>query len=441
MKKAFLSIFMIALVLLMAFSVASCKKKGDATTTEAPKTWKVTFMEADQTVLKTVEVKDGEKVAVPTLTKEGYQVSGYYATPALLLAFDFDKPITKDTAVFVAWESTKVDDRKWEIAGSLQAYLDNNWGRAEDKTPYFLKKVDGKFNTFEITISLYTGDLFKIAVIDEEYTWTYDINAKLLVVGNEEDKYMGSEEAGIGDAKPNVKVFRDGEYRLTLVTDAETLELCKISYERLGDPVKEKPKAQYNMSVHSNFVDPVNWSDIMMTRNGDDYKWYVEVDVPAGGGQFGIKNTYDGGWWNLNGQNIELEEGHYMIWFVIKDIAKDITAADNYSITCIKDPAFYVVGTCGTMKWAEGADAANTAYRMEKQADGSYKLTVTFTEADTDTWTDGKAAVKVAYGGSGMVANEHWYSNAGTDNMMVELGEHTITITFDADGAATVTID
>ena len=53
------------------------------------------------TVLQEAEVEDGKTVTMPDLTKEGYMIQGYFATPALLREFDPATPITADTAGFV----------------------------------------------------------------------------------------------------------------------------------------------------------------------------------------------------------------------------------------------------------------------------------------------------------------------------------------------------
>ena len=37
------------------------------------------------------------------------------------------------------------------------------------------------------------------------------------------------------DTGANIKVVQDGLYRLTLTTDVETLSLCKIAPERIGE--------------------------------------------------------------------------------------------------------------------------------------------------------------------------------------------------------------
>ena len=125
-------------------------------------------------MLQEVEVADGEPVAMPELTKEGYIIEGYYATPALKVEFDVTQPITEDTAIFVAWQSSVVDERPWMLAGSLAGYPDNAWGKIWPQNDYLLQPMEGEFNTFYIDVNLYAGDAFKIAVIGEGYVWDND---------------------------------------------------------------------------------------------------------------------------------------------------------------------------------------------------------------------------------------------------------------------------
>ena len=73
----------------------------------------------------------------------------------------------------------------------------------------------------------------------------------------------------------------------------------------------------------------------------------------------------------------------------------------------VEEPAYYVVGTCGNAGWAADANAENTAYKMQAQDDGTYTLDVTFTEEETEDWTEGSVAFKIAYGAGGCVANEY----------------------------------
>ncbi len=426
--------YALLLVLVLTLGLASaCQKAAPAAAaTPEPAGFTVTFFDSDGvTVLAEVPAADGETVTMPDLTREGYAIQGYYATPALLVPFDPAMPITEDTAVFVAWQSTVEDTRAWMLAGAFRFYPDNQWGKAWPQDDYLLNKVDGEFNTFSIDVNLYAGDEFKIAVIGEGYVWDNEasIDASNLSDFSETAVLSGGENAF--DSGANIKVSEDGFYRLTLKTDAETLSLCKLSYERLGDAEKP-PEFNYDMKLWASFN---NWEGQDMVRNGEDLIWYCEADVPAEGGEFGIKNAAMETWYSSEGntKNIVLTEGHYM-FFIELEIVDGVPQLKG-DIVAAK-PAYYVVGTCGNQGWAADAIDTNTNFLM-KEENGVYTLNVTFTETDTADWSNGQTAFKVAYGGGGRVANEFWYGN-GADNFMVDPG--TYTITFDpATGAVTVT--
>ena len=169
MKKTLTKALLACLLILTMVLACGCNSEPDPT---EPASWKGTFYESDgTTVLQEVAVADGEAVAMPELTKEGYMIEGYYATPALMVEFDPAQPITEDTAVFVAWQSSIVDERPWMLAGSLAGYPDNAWGKIWPQDAYLLQPLDGEFNTFYIDVNLYAGDAFKIAVIGEGYVW------------------------------------------------------------------------------------------------------------------------------------------------------------------------------------------------------------------------------------------------------------------------------
>ena len=126
MKKSLTRVLLACLLVLTVVFACGCSNTPDPSASN----WKVTFYEGDgTTVLQEVEVADGEPVAMPELTKEGYIIEGYYATPALKVEFDVTQPITEDTAIFVAWQSSVVDERPWMLAGSLAGYPDNAWGK------------------------------------------------------------------------------------------------------------------------------------------------------------------------------------------------------------------------------------------------------------------------------------------------------------------------
>ena len=435
MKKKLTRALLACLLVLTMVLACGCNSEPNPTeSTAGASQWKVTFYESDgKTVIKEVQVEDGKAVTVPEMTKDGYMIEGYYATPALMVEFDLTQPITKDTSVFVAWQSSVVDERPWMLAGSLAGYPDNAWGKAWPQDDYLLKPMEGGFNTFYIDVNLYAGDAFKIAVIGEGYVWDNNNSIDAGHLANKTETAVLCSGENAFDSGANIQVTEDGKYRLILKTDAETLSLCSLSYERLGDAdAKQEVEIVYDMKLWASFND---WAGQDMQRNGDDLIWWCECDVPADGGEFGVKNAANGDWYSSEGnkKNIVLEEGHYMI-FIELELVNGKPQLKGEIIA--EEPAYYVVGTCGNAGWAADANAGNTAYKMTEQ-DGKYVLNVTFTDSEIADWADNKVAFKVAYGCGGKVANENWFGAEGMGNITADPG--TYTITFDpATGAVTV---
>ena len=431
MKKKLTRALLACLLVLTMVLACGCNKEPDPA---EPSNWKVTFYESDgKTVIQEVMVADGAAAAAPELTKEGYLVEGFYATPALMVEFDFSQPIKEDTSVFVAWQSSIVDERPWMLAGSLAGYPDNAWGKIWPQDDYLLQPLEGEFNTFYIDVNLYAGDAFKIAVIGEGYAWDNNNSIDAGHLANKTETAVLCSGENAFDSGANIQVMEDGKYRLILKTDAETLSLCKLSYERLGDAEpKEEVEIVYDMKLWASFN---GWAGQDMQRNGDDLIWWCEADVPAEGGEFGVKNAANGDWYSSEGnkKNIVLEEGHYM-FFIELELVKGKPQLKGEIIA--EEPAYYVVGTCGNAGWAADANAGNTTYKMTEK-NGKYVLTVTFTEDEIVDWADNKVAFKVAYGCGGKVANENWFGAEGMGNITADPG--TYTITFDpATGAVTV---
>ncbi len=414
-------IFALALALILALSLTAL----------AEETVTVTVYDSDGlTVLNELEVAKGTVLTEEDLgvSKEGYQLSGVFVTPALLRPYD-GRAIDSDTSLFTAWKSAVEDERPWMLAGALAGYPSNNWGHAWPQDDFLLQKVDGKFNTFYIEVNLYKNDEFKIAVIDQDYNWGDNLGSTMLA---DRTYIAGGEDAFATGA--NCKVLEDGLYALTFVTDAETLELCKLYVERLGDAAA--PEYIFDLAIHGSFVKDAEgngWSEadqIPLKQNGSDYMWYGEFTTEEDG-EFGIKNRGTSAWFaGDDGANIPVTPGSYIVYV-------GLTPNNEREYVDLGTPGYYVVGTCGNGGWGADADEANEAYRMTAQEDGTYALQVNFTEEDTDTWTDGKVAVKVVYGACGHVANEHWYGTETGDNIMIETGEHTIV--FDP-AAGTVTV-
>lgn len=369
------------------------------------------------TVLNEIEIAKGEKITDLGVTKEGYVLQGVYVTPALLRPFDFETAINEDTVLFVAWQSAVVDERPWMLAGSFKDYPENAWGKIWPQDEWLLKPVEDQFNTYEITLNLHEGDEFKIAVIGEGYAWsaTDSLDSRNVV---KSEYITGGEDAF--DTGANIKVLQDGYYRLVLTTDAETISLCKITVERISDPIEVEVAYTFDLQVHASFLGWDAAQNVKLQQNGTDYIWYGEFDV-AEAGEFGVKNYGSEAWFSgEDGRNIPVDAGHYMIF--VKLTTDNKLAAP----IVVGEPAYYVVGTCGNGGWAADATQTNEAYKMVAGEDGTYSLKVTFTDKETADWADGKVAFKVAYGVGGMVANEFWWGDNG-NNVVVEPGEYTIT--------------
>ena len=282
----------LALALAMVLALAACGEAGG----DASGGFKVTFYDSDgTTVLAEVNAEEGQPVAEPELSKEGYVIQGYYATPALVIPYDMSAPVTEDTSVFVAWQSSVADERAWMLAGSLAGYPDNNWGHAWPQDDYLLQPVEGEFNTFAIEINLYEGDQFKIAVIDQDYNWGDSIDASHLV---ESEYFAGGEDAFNSGA--NITVAQSGLYKLVLKTDAETISLCSLSAERLGDAA-ELAAPEFDFQLQGTFN---NWGEdpesFKMLKNGDDNIWYYLLTVTEE--DYDTQNDLDAAMFGVNAQ-------------------------------------------------------------------------------------------------------------------------------------------
>ena len=98
----------------------------------------------------------------------------------------------------------------------------------------------------------------------------------------------------------------------------------------------------------------------------------------------------------------------------------------DYPVKCVNWAVFVeeMPLTEGRFFW--GGRVVLGGFQSLHQDDGTYKLDVTFTEDETEDWTEGNVAFKVAYGANGVVANEYWYGNAAGDNILVAPGSYTI---------------
>ena len=265
-KKWFVLLIVLALVGILAFTLAACNDDEEGPPADDGKVT-VTFVQGDRT-LRTEQVEKGSAAAafkdyVPEI--DGYDFLGWYAAPSLMIPFDFDTVVfNEDTTIFAkAPNSNQPDDtRTWYLAGAFMSadLFENKYGAVLSEAATF-QPVEGEKNTFEITVDLYEGDQFQL-ITGNTVGW---LNQR--GYGHIEDATVGdvtyfTGDGGLGNPgtrRANAKVQVDGNYTLTLKTypandtyDTENPEYTEekhevfnnsifdyITWERNGDPVGE----------------------------------------------------------------------------------------------------------------------------------------------------------------------------------------------------------
>lgn len=464
MKKSVKKSWLLLMVLVFAISMmTACGKDEGATPTTAPTTapvdegnstpetkeYSVFFYDGDSesVLLKEMKVKEGETVADPALVKEGYMVAGYYSTPALVREFDFTVKVTRDTKVFVAWKSSVVDERAWMLAGGLSAYPKNNWGKAWPQDDFLLQPVDGEFNTFSITVNLYKGDEFKIAVIDQDYVWDDTATLTSMMLADQTTGQLTSGNDAF-DTGANIKVMEDGQYKLTIVTDAETLALCKLFYERVADaPKASRPTTWYMLGSGSSVaLSASNWGNGVnpVLEAAGENVYSATLDLLAGD-EFCVCS--DSSWANkhfmtaeddcfTNPANILVgKDGNYTITLTLdptdpeKDTLTYVRNGEVSEIKVVTSVDYYIKGSKITA-WADsredahhltGADGVFTL-TADMYANDEFLLTSVFNYAD-GTSSTGTTYVKY----SNIKEGAEFVTDNGGNMLTVADGTYTFT--------------
>ena len=68
-------------------------------------------------------------------------------------------------------------------------------------------------------------------------------------------------------------MLQNGYYRLVLTTDAESISLCKITVERISDPIEVEVAYIFDLQVHASFLGWDAAQNVTLQQNGTDYIW------------------------------------------------------------------------------------------------------------------------------------------------------------------------
>lgn len=245
-KSKLLSLLLVAAMAIALF--AGCQQAAKEAT------YTVEYLDGD-TVLKTEEVAQSGTATLWTPSKEGMTFVGWFATPTMSVEFDFGKAITENTQVFAGFSAYQEDTRQWAIVGSGKGdlLLASNWGKVIADAHKLQKTGD---NQFSITIDLYAGDEFQLAI---NTSWHHKRGfGYLQTVQAADGTEIFSGSGGIGETAAkgqNIKVVQDGNYTITLHTHPGD-----DYYDESNANYSEANKEVYNLSDY----DMITW-----VRNGE----------------------------------------------------------------------------------------------------------------------------------------------------------------------------
>lgn len=207
----------VGLLLASAVSVSSVAMLAACKDDPEPEKFTVTYYDGT-TVLKTEEVKEGEKATRWEPTKKDYTFDDWYATPNFAHTFDFDTPITEDKSAFAKFTSSLVveDTREFYICGQGQSSALG--GSALLKESGKMTKAADK-NEYTLTVDLYKNDWFQFVT---NTSWNYQHGWGYLSTGSENGTEYFASNGSIDGSKPtkqeDIICKVDGNYTFTLTT-------------------------------------------------------------------------------------------------------------------------------------------------------------------------------------------------------------------------------
>lgn len=254
MKKKIIAIAAVCAALTMSVAFAACGGRQEPA--DDGTYYTVTYMDGT-TVLKTEKVKEGEKPAGYTPTKDGgYEFVDWFATPSKNHKYDMDAEVTGDVTVYAGFTLYKDDAREFYILGSGTSELlfTSNWGKVIT-TDHKLTKASGK-NEYSITLDLKKDDQFQFALNAD---WANKRGFGYLASLNLPDgtaAFSGQGSVYDDSAKgSNIVCEYSGNYTLTLKTYPN-----EDYYNTSGTGYTEERKEIYNLGLY----DTITW-----VRNGD----------------------------------------------------------------------------------------------------------------------------------------------------------------------------
>jgi hypothetical protein len=432
-------------------------------------------------LLKEEEIIKGSKVTSWTPTAENKTFQGWFAEASLSQAFDFDAAINEDTDIFAAFKSEEYveDTNEYYLIGTGAGdMVGSNWQHAAPANLKLVKQdVAGK-NVYEVTITMYAGDMFQICYgswdgqqgigimtgaeycdgvnfyDNKEYTAA---DKKVAQVKDADGNvvFIGSDEYNKTFDVWNIKLAegQDGKYKFTLTTYPASKQYNTLDWELVEavEPLTKTHEMHFIGTMNNWTIDGDNY---ILKESDDKSSWlgfititpdmYADWTVdqnPAGvlSAALKVKNGVSGSDYGFEGGqgNIYLTEGTYAVKYTVADNNVVFEKCDYYVVGTFKDgngaavnfsvkagvtPTLTVDGTTATI---ENFEAVN----ILDMNDYSWMV---------EQGKPGVMAIKVVFGSE--LGIKDWYSDSANngDNWYLPAGAYTISLDI-ATGAVTVT--
>ena len=477
MKKLFVAVALILVLTLALTAFVACNPEedqpvnppndGDGTTPTDKIT--VSWYYGSQE-LKTEEIEKGAKATNWTpQAPENKEFTGWFKEASLTEPFDFEASLTEDTDIFAKFTSTEfeADENAYYLIGAGAGDMGKAaWDHTKAAANLsFTKKDVENANVYEITITMYAGDMFQICYgggwdgqvgigyvegaeycdgvnfyDNTEYTAADKKVAHVLIGG--EEVFIGSDEYNKGFEVWNIKLAEghDGVYKITYTTYPTHMGDNKITIELVEaiEPMTETHK-MHLVGTFNGWAADDDTAEYAMKKSDDGKTWSAFLVVTdemleAGNVEFKVVNQIAGSWHSPDGNNITITEaGTYAVKFTVEGNVVEVAkceyylvgtfvdgegAAVNFSVKEGVTPKLTVEGTTATCELV----AINAAELVDYNwMTGQGKVT----ESDEPA----QFAFQVVLGSELGIAT--WYGYNG-DNCYITAGTYTVTFDIEA---------
>ena len=168
MKKFFTAVVCVLVLALTLTAFVACNPTEDPVTPPAGggDTITVTWYQGSKVLKEETLAKGSKATAWTPEAPQDKEFTGWFAEASLTQAFDFDAELNEDTDIFAKFTSTEfeADENAYYLIGAGAGDMGKaNWDHTAAAANLTMTKTDNATaNIYEITITMYAGDMFQI---------------------------------------------------------------------------------------------------------------------------------------------------------------------------------------------------------------------------------------------------------------------------------------